>query len=70
MREKKEIKKPTHHNIGFIACYYGKEIASAERFDQLMNRANVKALLGNKDLIIKHNVPEDLIAVYYYITMS
>jgi hypothetical protein len=48
----------------YIACYKGKEIASSADFKSLANKANVKVLLGDKDLVIKHNVPEGLIAIY------
>jgi hypothetical protein len=61
MSEKKlEISK----GVGFIACYKGKEIASSANFKELANKANVKPLLGDRNLLIKHNVPEGLIAIY------
>ena len=31
---------------------------------ELMGKAKVQALLGNKDLLIKHTIPESLIAIY------
>lgn len=49
---------------GFEACYKGKTIASAESFEKLAHRAEVKKLLGNKELLIRHTVPEGMIAVY------
>jgi len=61
MSEKKPV---TNHGVGFIACYKGKEIASSANFKDLANHAKVKALLGDKNLVIKHNVPEGLIAIY------
>jgi len=58
-------KKPVNRNgVGFIACYKGKEIASSANFKELANKTNVKPLLGDKNLLIKHNVPEGLIAIY------
>ena len=58
-------KKPAINNgVGFIACYKGKEIASSDNFKDLASNAKVKALLGDKNLVIKHNVPEGLIAIY------
>ena len=50
--------------VGFVACYKGKEIASSSNFRDLATQAKVKALLGDKNLLIKHNVPEGLIAIY------
>ncbi|MFC1956303.1 hypothetical protein ACFLWZ_07325 [Chloroflexota bacterium] len=50
--------------LGFIACYKGQTIASARSFDLLAQKAEVLALLGNKDFIIKHTVPEGMLAVY------
>lgn len=65
MGESKERnKRRLHSSVGFVACYNGKEIASADSLSELANRARVKALLGKKGLVIKHNVPEDLVAVY------
>jgi len=58
-------KKPASKNgVGFVACYKGKEIASSASFKNLANNSKVKALLGDKNLVIKHNVPEGLIAIY------
>lgn len=58
-------KKPgISKGLGFIACYKGIEIASSADFKKLANKANVKPLLGDKNLVIKHNVPEGLIAIY------
>lgn len=50
--------------IGFVACYKGKTIASASSFDKLSDRAEVRELLGKKGLVIKHTVPEGMLAVY------
>ncbi|MEA2086396.1 MAG: hypothetical protein U9O84_05130 [Chloroflexota bacterium] len=50
--------------IGFVACYRGKTIAMASSFDKLMEKPLVKERLGKKDLVIKHTVPEGIIAVY------
>ena len=61
MSEKKPV---SSIGVGFIACYKGKELASSANFRDLANNAKVKALLGDKNLIIKHNVPEGLIAIY------
>ncbi|MBI2850327.1 MAG: hypothetical protein HYX80_04705 [Chloroflexi bacterium] len=52
------------HGVGFIACYKGKEIAFSRSFKDLANTAKVKTLLGDKDLVIKHNVPENIVAIY------
>jgi len=49
---------------GFTACYNGETIATARSFETLANKPKVKELLGNKKLIIKHTVPEGMIAVY------
>lgn len=49
---------------GFMACYKGKTIAATESFDSLLKEDKVKRLLGNKDLVIKHTVPEGMIAIY------
>ena len=61
MSEKKLI---VNKGVGFVACYRGKTIASSANFKDLANQAKVKALLGDKNLVIKHNVPEGLIAIY------
>ncbi len=50
--------------LGFIACYRGQTIASARSFDVLAQKAEVLELLGKKDFIIKHTVPEGMLAVY------
>lgn len=50
--------------VGFVASYKGKEIASSSNFKELASLAKVKSLLGDKNLVIKHNVPEGLIAIY------
>ena len=68
----KEKKGRTHnrkpvkvaHGIGFIAFYRGEEIAFAKDFGVLVGNSLVKARMGNRDLIIKHTVPEGMIAVY------
>lgn len=60
----KGARKPPSRIPGFEACYKGKTIASAESFEKLANRAEVKKLLGNRGLLIKHTVPEGMIAVY------
>jgi len=52
------------NSVGFVACYRGKEIAFARDFGTLAKKSKVKVLLGKKDFIIKHNVPEGMIAVY------
>ena len=52
------------HGVGFVACYQGTEIAFARSFKDLANTAKVKKLLGDKDLVIKHYVPENLVAIY------
>jgi hypothetical protein len=65
MSGNKETKtRGARSTTGFIACYNGRKIASAANLHELANRAKVKALLGKKGLLIKHNIPEDLIAVY------
>ena len=55
----------TLRSSGFVACYRGKTIATARNFDTLANKAEVRQLLGNKKLVIKHTVPEGMIAVYH-----
>ena len=58
-------KRPINNNgVSFIAWYKGKELASSTNFRDLASNSKVKALLGDKNLIIKHNVPEGLIAIY------
>ncbi|HEX75764.1 MAG TPA: hypothetical protein G4O12_04185 [Dehalococcoidia bacterium] len=49
---------------GFAACYDGKTIATARSFETLANKPKVRELLGNKKLVIKHTIPEGMIAVY------
>ena len=61
---KKLLKSTSYTSAGFVACYKGKQIASAMSLHELANRAKVKELMGKKDLVIKHNVPEDMIVVY------
>jgi hypothetical protein len=61
-RQTKKTKKA--QRIGFVAYYHGKEVASSTDFGKLTNNAIVKELLGHKEFVIKHNVPEDVIAVY------
>jgi hypothetical protein len=58
--------KTASAKIGFIAFYKGKNIGYASDLKDLVSKARVQALLGNKDLIIKHTVPENLIAIYGY----
>ncbi|HXZ95314.1 MAG TPA: hypothetical protein VEG28_05350 [Dehalococcoidia bacterium] len=66
MVEKGQVKyKGNEDYVGFIACYKGRTIATSPTFKQLANKQNVRRLLGNKDLVIKHTVPEGMIAVYY-----
>jgi len=62
--EGEKKKESLTRGVGFIACYKGKEIASAASLKDLTDRARVKSLLGKKDLVIKHTVPENLIAIY------
>jgi hypothetical protein len=50
--------------VGFIACYKGHEIASSKDFGELTKTEKVAELLGNKDLVIKQTIPEDVVAVY------
>ena len=50
--------------MSFVACYKGKRIASAQTFGTLTSNRRVHVLLGNQDLVIKHDVPESLIAIY------
>lgn len=63
-RSGRDKKKPTLRGSGFMACYKGETIASAQSFDKLANNAEVRELLGKKGLVIKHTVPEGMIAVY------
>jgi len=57
-------RKSIPHGVGFIACYNGEDIAFAKDFDVLIRKSLVKARIGRKGLIIRHNVPEGMIAVY------
>ncbi len=52
------------HGIGFVAYYEGKEIAFAKDLGVLLEKSLVKERMGHQSLIIKHNVPEGMIAVY------
>jgi hypothetical protein len=61
---RKQKSKTTKDYIGFAACYKGQTIANARSFKTLVNKREVRNLLGNKDLVIKHTVPEGMIAVY------
>ena len=61
MSEKKPV---INKGVGFVAYYRGKTIASSANFKTLANQPKVKALLGDKNLVIKHTVPEGLIAIY------
>jgi len=56
--------KLARQGSGFAAFYKGEIIATAQSFDKLINKEEVKELLGDKDLLIKHTVPEGMIAVY------
>ena len=56
--------KQTLRSPGFAACYKGKTIATARSFDKLIDKGGVRELLGNRDLVIKHTVPEGMIVVY------
>ena len=49
---------------GFAASYKGETIAVARSFEKLINKGEVRELLGNKDLLIKHTVPEGMVVVY------
>lgn len=65
MGEKGEVKRKVEpRSIGFAACYKGETIASAQSFEKLVNKAEVRGLLGKKGFVIKHTVPEGMIAVY------
>ncbi len=59
-----QVKRPTSSKVGFIVCYKGRDIVYAVDLKELMGKAKVQALLGNKDLLIKHTIPESLIAIY------
>ena len=63
---KEKVKGRLHglQGSGFAACYNGKTIATARSFETLANKPKVRELLGNKKLVIKHTVPEGMIAVY------
>ena len=65
-KRRERIRKsiPSTSGVGFIAFYNGKEIAFARDFNVLINKPLVKDRIGHKSLIIKHNVPEGIIAVY------
>ena len=58
------MKNKVLENVGFVACYKGKPIATTKSLGKLVNRKNVKQLLGNKDLLIKHTNPNGMIVVY------
>jgi hypothetical protein len=65
MAEKDKLRlKRGQGYIGFVACYKGRTIATSRTFEGLANRREVRGLLGNKDLVIKHTVPEGKIAIY------
>lgn len=65
MKEKPEIgQAPLADDVGFAAVYKGKAIATAPSFNRLIDKGEVKRLIGNKDLIIQHTVPEGMIVVY------
>ena len=61
---KEKKKEHLTEGVSFVACYKGKEIASAVTLKELATQAEVKAMLGKKHLVIKHSVPENLIAIY------
>jgi len=52
------------NGIGFVACYNGEEIAFAKDFGVLIEKALVKERMGREGLVIRHNVPEGIVAVY------
>ncbi|MDP2920325.1 MAG: hypothetical protein Q8O43_08935 [Dehalococcoidia bacterium] len=58
------IKPFQNSKIGFAAYFHGRQIASSVSFDRLAKNARVKPLLGKEGLVIKHTVPEDIVAVY------
>jgi len=63
------MKKQTDETVGiscsgFIALQNGELIASAKTFDKLTNKENVKDLLGNRSLLIKHVVPKETTRIY------
>lgn len=63
MRDRtKQISKK--RGVGFVACYKGKDIAYSTSLKGLTDKEKVKTLLGKKDLVIKHTVPENLVAIY------
>lgn len=64
VRRKGIYTKPKEHGVGFVACYRGVDIAFAADFDELVSKPKVKSRLGQQDLIIKHIIPEGMIAVY------
>lgn len=57
-------KKKVTSSTGFIACYKGKRIASARSFKALTAKPRVIALMGDKDLVIKHYTSGNMIAIY------
>jgi hypothetical protein len=61
LKEKIPARRST---ISFAACFEGQNIATAKNLEVLLNRKAVKKLIGNKGLIIKHIVPEGMIAIY------
>jgi hypothetical protein len=65
MGKKKELVKTTKPvKIGFAAYYNGRQIASSVSFSRLAKNSRVRVLLGKEGLVIKHTVPEDIIAAY------
>lgn len=64
MKKRAETKREEAKSVGFVAYYQGEEIAFAEDFGTLTDKPKVKALLGEKNLVIKHTVPEGMLAVY------
>jgi hypothetical protein len=64
MGEKGKVKDRPIESVGFVACYMGDEIASATSFDKLVKQLEATGLLGNKELVIKHTVPEGIVAAY------
>ncbi len=65
MADCKSVNKELKDNIvGFAAYYHGKTVASAKSFDELAKNSEVQKLLGKEGFVIKHTVPEGMIAVY------
>jgi hypothetical protein len=56
--------KETPKRVGFMASYKGKTIAQEQSLGKLVQSPKVRGLLGKKELVIKHTVPEGMIAIY------